>query len=120
MAEFIKGQQLRTILLGNQVTKAAQLQPATATGTLFTVTGGAVIIPSLFGLVATATPATVNTLSIGAAPTVGTANTAGIATAVSTASKEAGTWISVQPASGVAGALIVGPATGAGASVWDT
>src|SRR6267154_1084432 len=111
MADFIKGTQQRTLLFGNQVVRSATLQPATGTGTLFTVTGGAILVTSLFGLVTVATPAT-----------------AGIATAESTASLQAGTWIGIQAASVVAGTpdvytlgkLAVSGASGAGNVMFET
>src|SRR6267154_1672064 len=128
MADFIKGTQQRTLLFGNQVVRSATLQPATGTGTLFTVTGGAILVTSLFGLVTVATPATANTLALGTAPTVGTAATAVIATAESTASLQAGTWIGIQAASVVAGTpdvytlgkLAVSGASGAGNVMFET
>ncbi len=124
MAEFIKGQQLRTLVKGNQVVKTALTLPATTTGTLFTVSGGAVLVTSFFGVVSTATGATATTLSIGTAPTVGTAKTAGLATAQAITSLEAGTWIGLQPASVVTntytiGSLAVSGATSAGNVIFD-
>lgn len=116
MSVIIQGPQLRTIAFGVQVLKAAQLQPATGTATLFTVSGGQVLVTSLLGLVVAATPGTVNTLALGTIPATGTAENAGIATATSTASAEAGTWIGLQASSALGGALVVG--TKAGSSLF--
>lgn len=91
MSAIIQGYQLRELLSGTQVVKAAQALPQTATGTLFTVFGGAVVVTGLLGLVASSLGATGTNLSVGTAPTGGTAKTDGIATATAVASLAAGT-----------------------------
>ena len=114
MGNFVKGYQLRELLFGVQVTKAAQALPQSATSTLYTVSGGSVLVTSLFGVVSgTAIGATVTTLALGTVPTTGTASSTGIATATAITSKEIGTWVAPQAASGVAGALVVGGNSGA-------
>lgn len=113
MAAFIQGSQLRTLLFGSQVLKAAQALPQSATANLFTVAGGSVLVTSLFGVVSgTAIGATVTTLALGTAPTTGTANTAGIATATAITSLEIGTWVAPQASAGKAGALVAGAHAG--------
>lgn len=91
MASLTQGYQLRTQLAGLQVLKAAQALPQTTTATLFTVTGGMVVVTSLVGLVSSSLGATTTNLSLGTAPTVGTAQTAGIANLTAVASLAAGT-----------------------------
>lgn len=109
MSVIIQGYQLREIAFGVQVLKAAQALPQTATATLFTVSGGAVLVTSLLGLVSgTAIGATATNLSLGTVPTTGTAESAGIATATAITSLEIGTWVGVQASSGAAGALVSG------------
>lgn len=104
MSVIIQGSQLREIAFGVQVKKAAQTLPQTATADLYTVSGGSVLVTSLFGQVSgTATGATATTLKLGMKPTVGTAESAGIATAEAITSLEIGTWIGVQAASVVSG-----------------
>lgn len=115
MANFVQGKQLRLMEYGNQVVKAAQALPQTATATLFTVSGGRVVITSLAGTVSTVIGGTVTTLALGTAPTVGTAATAGIASATAITSKEAGTHIWL-PASAGSG-LVVGANAGAAAQL---
>ena len=108
MAAFIQGYELRTLLFGNLVTKSAQTLPQTATSTLYTVSGGNVLVTGLIGVVSTVIGATVTTLALGTVPSTGTAESTGIATATAITSSEAGVWVGVQASSGVGGALVVG------------
>lgn len=112
MTVQIQGYQLREIAFGTQVIKTGVALPQTATANLYTVSGGAVMVTALLGLVSTVIASSDPQLTIGTAPTVGTAETAGIATSTSLASAEVGTWIGVQPSSGLAGALINGAHAG--------
>jgi hypothetical protein len=118
MSVIIQGYQLREIALGIQIIKAGQALPQTATANLFTVTGGAVLVTSLLGVVTTVIQGTDPVLSLGTAPASGggTAETSGIATTTSIASAEVGTWLTVQSSSGAAGALINGGH--GGSAVW--
>lgn len=111
MASRIDGRTNRQVALGIRVERAAGLQPATAYGALFNVTGGKVLVTSLIGEVIVATPATVNTAKITGTPTAGTA--VDWTTATSTASKEVGTIIT--PAVTAGGALVVANAGGGNA-----
>lgn len=52
MANFLQGQELRTLLLGTRVTKSTGTLAAT-TVALFTVAGGQCLVTSLYGLVTT-------------------------------------------------------------------
>jgi len=110
MSVFPKPAELFGTHYGFIVTGGAKTLPATATGHIFTVAGGRVLITSLTGIVTTATGATATTLSIGNTPTGGTAGTATLATATSITSLSVGANVSMPPLSsvGVAQALVVG------------
>lgn len=111
MANFASGAALRLNILGTQVTRAAALLPATTQGAIFTVAGGKVLVTSLVGEVVQAMPATTNTLKITGNPTSGT--DVDWTSATSTASKEAGSIISLPVTAG--GALAVANAGGGNA-----
>jgi hypothetical protein len=102
---FIAGQQLRKLEFGFQVVKTAVAFPQTATSTLFTVAGGAVLITSFLGRVTTVLT-TDPVLTLGTAPTAGTLDVDGIATTTALTSAEVGTWIGIQASSGTGGALV--------------
>jgi hypothetical protein len=68
MSVIVQGDQLRTINFGVKVTGGAKTLPATATGAIFNVTGGRVLITSLVGVVTTATGATATNLRFVATP----------------------------------------------------
>lgn len=106
MSTLIQGPQLLEIAFGRVVYRAAALLPGTATGNIFTISGGRILVTALFGHAATIAPATTNTLKVSTLPTSGTG--ADLTTAVSVASKEAGSHVSLTNA--VGGALIVGNA----------
>lgn len=113
MSVIIQGSQLRAIAQGIQVTKPAANFPQTATATLFTVSGGLVLVTSLIGVVTTVLPASDPVLSLGSAPTVGTAQTAGIASSVVLTSAEVGTLVTVAGSSGGLPAALAAMATAA-------
>lgn len=115
MATIIQGQQLRLVEYGFQVLKTAQALPQTATATLFTVTGGRVIITSLVGTVSTAIQNQACTLALGTVPTTGTASSTGIATATSIQNLEAGTHLYLPQTKG---ALTVNANAGAAAQLF--
>src|SRR5215831_2513013 len=109
MSTLIQGYQLRTLAFGTQVTKAAANLPQTATSTLFTISGGAVLVTSLLGLVSgTAIQNQACNLSLGTVPTVGTSSATSIATATAITNKEIGTWVVPLVSAGIGGALVVG------------
>lgn len=109
MAAFTQGAQQRQLLYGNQVIKTAQAFPqgAPGTATLFTITGGLVMVTSFIGIVTTVVAGVDPQLSLGMAPTAGTAQTSGIATTKALTSAEVGTLITVAASTGLPGALVV-------------
>lgn len=108
MSTIIQGDQLRSIALGAAVNRTAALLPATTQAAIFNVVGGKVLITSLIGEVVVAMPATVNTVKVTGNPTAGT--DVDWTTAVSTASAEAGSIITLGVTAG--GALVVKNAGG--------
>ncbi len=78
MSNFIQGRELRTLNLGRGVVSSASGAFAADTRTIFTVTGGEVMITALWGKVTT-TITVANTVKLQANPTTG--NTADLVTA---------------------------------------
>ena len=115
MANFIQGKSLRLLEYGNQVLKTALALPQTATATLFTVSGGRVIVTSLVGTVSTVIQNQACTLALGTVPSVGTAASTGLATATSIINLEAGTHVYLPAAKG---ALTVNGNAGAAAQLF--
>lgn len=68
MTTMIQGDQLRTLLLGTKVDRATAALPQTATGSLFTVTGGRVLVTSVVGEVTTSIQAQANAIKLVATP----------------------------------------------------
>lgn len=92
MATFVQGYQLRTLMLGTQVLKPAQTPPNSGTSaTLFTVTGGVVLVSLLMGRVSTALSGTTGAIALGSKPTTGTEVNNSIATATVVGGAEIGT-----------------------------
>jgi hypothetical protein len=121
MSNIVQGPQLRTLRNGIIIRKIALTLPQTATSTLFTVSGGAILVTRLLGLVTTAIQSSDPQLTLGMAPTVGTAEVNGIATSTSLASAEAGTWVTIGNSSGLPTALVVmASAAKAGNTVFPT
>lgn len=114
MSVIIQGYQLKELLLGTSVSEPAGVLPATATGNIFTVTGGRVVITSLIGTCTTVCTATATTVSVGVTPTTGTANNTGIATATAVTSAEVGSLVSLPITKG---ALLVNVLAGGAAQV---
>lgn len=69
MSVIIQGSQLRQVLLGTKVDRTAGALPQTATGALFTVTGGRVLVTSIVGEVTTSVQAQANAVKVVATPT---------------------------------------------------
>lgn len=107
MSNIVQGPQLRQLGRGLIVTKAAQALPQSATATLFTVGGGAVLVTGLIGVVTTVIQNSDPVLSLGTAPAVGTAQTSGIATTTVLTSAEAGTLVTVADSAGLPTGLVV-------------
>lgn len=101
-----KAAQLGTV--GFVVVRAAALLPQSATAAIFNVNNGKVLITGLVGHCAVLSPATVNTLKLTGTPTVGTA--VDYCTAVSVASKEAGSLIGLPNPVAAGSSLVVGNA----------
>src|SRR4051812_15927533 len=72
MATGIPGNQIRRLEYGVKVDRAAATIPATTTTTLFTVTGGRIILTGLIGEVTTIIQAQANAIKIVSTPTTGT------------------------------------------------
>lgn len=72
MSVMIQSDQLRTLLLGNKIDRATATLPQTATGSIFTVAGGRVVVTSIVGEVTVALGATATSLNLVHTPTVGT------------------------------------------------
>jgi hypothetical protein len=89
MSVLIQGSQIRQILLGTKVDRATATLPQTATGTLFTVAGGRVLLTSIVGEVTVALGATATSANLVHTPTVGTVGDLCAATVVT--SDEVGT-----------------------------
>jgi hypothetical protein len=90
----------------NQVIKAAQNLPASATATLFTVSG-TVLIQFFVGLVTTAIQNQACNLSLGNTPTSGTAANTSLATAAAITNKPVGTHVVPTFSSGIGGAPVI-------------
>ena len=90
----------------NQVIKAAQNLPASATATLFTVSG-TVLISFFVGLVTTAIQNQACTLSLGNTPTGGSAANTSLALATSIIAKPVGTHVVPVFASGIGGTPVI-------------
>ncbi|MEU6397871.1 hypothetical protein ABZ867_12925 [Streptomyces cinnamoneus] len=68
MSVLIAGSQLRTLLYGTKVDRATAALPASTTGSLFTVTGGRVLVTSIVGRVTTGIQAQANAIKLVATP----------------------------------------------------
>jgi hypothetical protein len=73
MASLIQNKDVRQLALGNQLSRATNTLPATATGNIFTITGGRILLVALIGEVTTAIQNQACTLKVSTAPTVGSA-----------------------------------------------
>lgn len=115
MSVVPKPSELFAAYYGALVTGGAKALPATASGDIFSVSGGRVIITSLTGVVATALGATATTLSIGNKPTGGASATTTLCAAGTITSLAAGVSLAVPAAK--ASLLIIGAADGT--LVWN-
>lgn len=73
MSAMMKGTTLRQGLFGIKVDKATAALPQTATGTLFTVAGGRILLTSIVGEVTTVIQTQANNTKLVSTPTTGTA-----------------------------------------------
>jgi hypothetical protein len=73
MSYLLSPKGIRTALLGVKVDRATATLPQGATGSIFTVAGGRVVVTSLVGEVTTVVGATVTTIKVTSTPTTGSA-----------------------------------------------
>lgn len=113
MSSAVPGNDLRKLLNGLLVKKAAQTPPNSgSSATLFTVAGGAVLVTGLIGRVSTVLSGTTGVVSLGTKPTVGTEEVAGIATTTVIGGGEVGAVYAVTATdAGAATALVNGGAS---------
>lgn len=109
MTTMVSGTSIRQLNLGIKVDKATATIPQTAAQTLFTVSGGRVLVTGLLGEVTTAIGGVATTVKVSTVPTIGTG--VDIASATAITSKEVGALVSLPP---VAGAVAVFNAGGGG------
>lgn len=109
LRNIINELQLGETIYGTMVAKATQPLPQSATATLFTVQSGAVLVTGLFGIVTTAIQNQANNLSLGLAPTVGTAGTAGIGGPTSIQNLALGNIVAAPASAGAGGTTLVAP-----------
>lgn len=107
MATIIQGNELRTLLLGSSPVSSPSGAFAADTRTIFTVTGGEVLVTALWGVVTTAITVA-NTVALQVNPTTGTTSVIVEATDIGTTDTAAGTVVGFNNS-------IDDPATGAGA-----
>jgi len=74
MSVIVQTDQLRTLLVGSKVDRVTANIPQTTTGTLFTVSGGRILVTSILGEVTTAIQAQANAVKLRATPTTGSVN----------------------------------------------
>lgn len=72
MSVIVQGSQLRAITYGVKVSRATATLPQSTAGTLFTVTGGRVILTSILGEVTTVIQTQANATKLQSVPTTGT------------------------------------------------
>lgn len=89
MSVIVQGDQLRSIVLGQKVDRATATLPQTATGALFNITGGRVLVTDITGEVTTVLGATATNAKLVSTPTTGTA--VDLCAVLAVASKEVGT-----------------------------
>ena len=110
MTTLIKNADVRTIALGINVSRAAAQCPTVALSpqSIFTVSGGRIVLVSLTGHVTTVMSGTVTTLAVGLTPTEGAATNVSTALASATAvtSLEVGSNVGLGLTAGAA--LVVG------------
>ncbi|MEA5366096.1 hypothetical protein VA596_41670 [Amycolatopsis sp., V23-08] len=73
MTTLIQGPQVRALTLGRKVDRATAALPQTAAGTLFTVTGGRIVLTSIVGEVTTVIQTQANNTKLQSVPTTGSA-----------------------------------------------
>lgn len=112
MANFIQGDQLRTMNLGNRVSKATGTLTAATIG-LFTVAGGECLITSMYGLV-TASVTVANTTYLQLTPTTGQAAQLCTSLDIGTTDTTAGGLLTFGASTATAPPKLMSPSTAAG------
>jgi hypothetical protein len=107
---LIANKDVRLIAAGIAVSRATNTLPASATGNIFVVSGGRILVRGLVGEVTTVVQNQACTLAIGTAPTVGTGSTTALGTASSIIAAPVGTHVTSNPG----GAAVVDLSTQAG------
>lgn len=97
MTTYLQNSAVRLISEGILVSRATATLPATATGNIFTVSGGRILVVALVGEVTTAVQNQACTLAVGSAPTVGTGSTTALGTASSIIAAPIGTHFGINP-----------------------
>jgi hypothetical protein len=101
---------VRLMAMGIKVSRATAALPQSATGNIFTITGGRIFVFALIGEVTTALGATATTLKVSSLPTIG--SSLDLCTALTVTSFAAGVHFSLPSAAG--SALVSDTGTGAG------
>lgn len=109
MSVLIQGPQIRQIALGQKVDKATAALPQTAAGTLYTVTGGRILLTGIVGEVTTVIQTQANNTKLKSVPTVGT--TVDLCAVLDISAKEVGTLFGI---TGLFSDALVGANAGAG------
>lgn len=108
---YINPFQLGEVVDGTEIVSSqTQTLPQTATATLFTVSAGAILVTGLWGIVQTAIQNAAVNLSLGLAPTVGTAATAGIGGPTSIQNLVSGAFVAAPASAGSSGQTLTAPA----------
>jgi len=113
MTTLIQNSAVRLIEAGVLVSRATATLPASATGNIFVVSGGRILVRGIVGEVTTVVQNQACTLAIGTAPTVGTGSTTALGTATSIIAAPVGTHFTSNPG----GAAVVDLSTQAGALI---
>lgn len=95
MSVIISGPQVRMIGLGTKVDKASATLPASTVQTLFTVTGGRILLTSILGEVTTIIQTQTNNAKLQSVPTTGT--TVDLSATADITALEAGAFLTITP-----------------------
>ena len=109
MATLVPGRDLRRIQFGHKVDRATAALPQTATGTLFTVSGGRILLTGIVGEVTTVIQTQANNTKLVHTPTTGTA--VDLCAVLNISAKEVGTLFGI---TGLFSDALVGANAGAG------
>lgn len=109
LRNIINELQLGEEIVGTIISKSTQTLPQSATSNLFSISGGAVLVTGLWGIVQTAIQNAACNLSLGLAPTVGTAATAGIGGPTTIQNLVSGAVIAMPAAAGAGGVSLSAP-----------